>query len=487
MLPASVRGVVIERAEGNPFFVEELVRRLIDGEGVLEAQNGSWVAHELATDFVVPDNVQAVLAARIDLLPPADKAGLQAAAVIGRTFWSGPVYELLADVAPNLRLLEERDFIRHRSGSSLAGEREFVIKHALTREVAYRSLPTAKRARLHAQFAAWLEQAGEGRDEHAALLAHHYAEAVRPEDVDLAWPEQDGELARTRGRAVSWLRRAAELAVGHSDIEEALVMLRRATDLEPGDVDLWWAVARASALKFDGEAFWEAMLRAIDAPAGDRQTLAELYGELGLVTTMRGAMWKCFPEDELVGGWVDRALELAEPGSRALAKAELAQANRVDDVEAADRAIGIAQRLDDVELLSYGYHIRAGIALVSSEYEQVLAGIGGRVRSKAGSRTRIFSPWNAYWHVVMELGLARFEEARRTRTPTREARRPLSAHHVVHAVSSELFVEEAAGRWGGDPSVAASDRTLRRGKRRDPLRNECKPAAVLRPRMRRAR
>src|SRR5207245_11759052 len=119
--------------------------------------NGGWVARELPGDFVIPDTVQAVLAARIDLLAPADKAGLQAAAVIGRTFWSGPVYELLEDIEPDLRLLEERDFIRHRAGSSLVGEREFVIKHALTREVAYGSLPTAKRAHLHARFAAWLE------------------------------------------------------------------------------------------------------------------------------------------------------------------------------------------------------------------------------------------------------------------------------------------------------------------------------------------
>ena len=85
---------MIDQAAGNPFFVEELVRTLID-KGVLERRNGGWMVHELAGDFAVPDNVKAVLAARIDLLPPADKAGLQAAAVIGRTFWAGPVYELL--------------------------------------------------------------------------------------------------------------------------------------------------------------------------------------------------------------------------------------------------------------------------------------------------------------------------------------------------------------------------------------------------------
>ena len=113
-LPADVREVVIQRAEGNPFFVEELVRTLID-IGVLERQNGDWRVHELADELVVPDTVRAVLAARIDLLEPTEKAALQAAAVIGRTFWSSPVYELLEGLEPDLRLLEERDFIRHRS------------------------------------------------------------------------------------------------------------------------------------------------------------------------------------------------------------------------------------------------------------------------------------------------------------------------------------------------------------------------------------
>ncbi len=154
---------------------------------MLERKNGAWTTTELPDDLVVPDTVQAVLAARIDLLDTTEKAALQAAAVIGRTFWSGPVYELLGGAEPNFRLLEERDFIRHRPGSSIAGEREFAIKHALTREVAYESLPKAKRVRLHAGFAEWLERVGGGRDEHAAQLAHHYAAAVRTEDVDLAW------------------------------------------------------------------------------------------------------------------------------------------------------------------------------------------------------------------------------------------------------------------------------------------------------------
>src|SRR5262249_54919152 len=93
VLPAPLRDVVVARAEGNPFFVEELVATLID-RGVLERRNGAWSYEEPSEGFEVPDTVQAVLAARIDLLPAADKAALQAASVIGRVFWTGPVYEL---------------------------------------------------------------------------------------------------------------------------------------------------------------------------------------------------------------------------------------------------------------------------------------------------------------------------------------------------------------------------------------------------------
>src|SRR5207249_5288468 len=147
---------------------------LID-RGVLERENGSWRVGEPAEGFAVPDSVQSLLAARLDLLSVDEKAALQAASVVGRVFWAGPVAELLEDVGVGFGRLEERDFIRRRPRSSIAGEHEVAFKHAVTREVAYASLPKAKRARFHAGVAAWLERLGEGRDEHAKLLAHHYA------------------------------------------------------------------------------------------------------------------------------------------------------------------------------------------------------------------------------------------------------------------------------------------------------------------------
>ena len=110
VLPTSIRSVVVERAEGNPFFAEELIGSLVDG-GVLRREESGWVAEDLPPDFRVPDTVQGLLAARIDLLDPPDKAALQAASVIGRTFWAGAV-DALQEGDSSLGVLVERDFVR---------------------------------------------------------------------------------------------------------------------------------------------------------------------------------------------------------------------------------------------------------------------------------------------------------------------------------------------------------------------------------------
>lgn len=87
VLPDKLRELVISRAEGNPFFLEELVGELVDA-GVLEKRDGEWVLGERQMDFPMPDTVHAVLAARIDRLSPTEKATLQAGAVVGRVFWT---------------------------------------------------------------------------------------------------------------------------------------------------------------------------------------------------------------------------------------------------------------------------------------------------------------------------------------------------------------------------------------------------------------
>ena len=218
-LSPATRQALVERAEGNPFFLEELLAAFVETGTVVEE---------------LPDSVQAILSARVDRLAAADKAALQAASVIGRIFWSGPTLELVGGEQADWAVLEDRDFIRRRPGSSLTGETEYAFKHALTREVVYGSVPKARRARLHADFAAWLERTGGGRDEDAALLAHHYAagrqaRGRRPR-LGGRRPTSSSNCA---SRAVRWLRRAA-------DARDQALRPRRGHDRPP---------ARARALR----------------------------------------------------------------------------------------------------------------------------------------------------------------------------------------------------------------------------------------------
>ncbi|MDQ4006142.1 MAG: AAA family ATPase, partial [Actinomycetota bacterium] len=180
-LPASLHDRILERAEGNPFFLEEIVRQLID-EGRIVHTEGRWKAREDVAEVVIPDTVQGVLSARIDLLSPDQKRAVQRAAVVGRVFWAGPVGRLLNGAADRvdelLRDLEDRELVMSRIQSTLAGDREFIFKHILTRDVAYESLPRRDRGAAHATIARWLEDVvGGRRREFSELLAHHYLEA----------------------------------------------------------------------------------------------------------------------------------------------------------------------------------------------------------------------------------------------------------------------------------------------------------------------
>ena len=125
-------------------------------------------------------------------------------------------------------------------------------------------------APLHAGFARWLERNGKGEEEHAALLAHHYAAAVLPEDVDLAWPGREREAEGLRTKAVWWSRQAAELAIGRYEIDQGLALLRRAVSLETEPREqaaIWQRIGQACALRAD------------PAPPPARRWMADPSGE----------------------------------------------------------------------------------------------------------------------------------------------------------------------------------------------------------------
>ena len=214
-LPDATRAQILERAEGNPFFLEEILRHLIDGGGIVR-EGGRWRATDELVEVQLPDTVQGVLAARIDLLEPREKRTLQQASVVGRVFWSGAVAALVDDsdgVDPALRRLEERELVATRPVSSLVGQEELLFSHILTRDVAYETLPRRERPPAHARTAAWIEEStSDRRAEFVGLLAHHYGEAYRGARLDRSFDAAELEAsarARVRVAARGVARRAS--------------------------------------------------------------------------------------------------------------------------------------------------------------------------------------------------------------------------------------------------------------------------------------
>jgi tetratricopeptide (TPR) repeat protein len=288
-LPVTVRARILEQAEGNPFYLEEIIRSLIDG-GHLFREDDRWRAGQEIGSVQIPDTVQAVLASRIDLLDPGDKRILQAAAVVGRVFWPGPVADLSSvdavDVRDALRRLEDRELVFSRAGSTLSGQPELLFKHVLTRDVAYESLPRRDRAPAHRAVARWLERtAGERVGEFAELLAYHLATSVaaardagdEPDPADRAaavvWLVRASRDARRR-LALSKAQRLAEQAVelGGTDAEriDALEALAE-TAFTASLGDLGWRSFREAALlaassHADGERVAYLAARACETP-----------------------------------------------------------------------------------------------------------------------------------------------------------------------------------------------------------------------------
>jgi class 3 adenylate cyclase/tetratricopeptide (TPR) repeat protein len=195
---APLKPLLITRTEGNPFFLEESVRTLVE-TGVLQGERGAYHLGQALQTIQVPATVQAVLAARIDRLPPEEKGLLQTAAVIGHEV-PLPLLQAIADMPEevlyrSLAHLQATEFLYE---TRLFPECEYTFKHALTHEVAYGGLLQERRRALHARIVEALEAlAGDRVAEQVELLAHH---ALRGEvwDKALTYCRQAGEKAMAR-------------------------------------------------------------------------------------------------------------------------------------------------------------------------------------------------------------------------------------------------------------------------------------------------
>jgi predicted ATPase len=196
---------VARTAEGNPLFIEELAAALAERT---TAEGGE-----------LPTSIRAIVAARLDALPPAERTLLLDAAVVGRAFWKGALARIDGDrdLTALLGSLEQRDLVRREAVSRIKGDQQFGFKHALIRDVAYQILPRAGRRERHAEVAAFLEETTGEVGQSNEALAHHWREAGNQQ------------------RAVDCLIAAADQAGRGWAKEHAVALYRAALDLLPAD------------------------------------------------------------------------------------------------------------------------------------------------------------------------------------------------------------------------------------------------------------
>jgi len=169
---------LLENAGGNPLFLEETVRMLMDAE-VLEP--GGHVTGDVS-EVPVATSLQALIGSRLDRLPALEKRLGQHASVIGVTFWSGALAHVGGgdgDLTAGLQGLERRDLILPHESSTVTGEREYGFKHVLIRDVAYGQLPKGRRVELHVRLADWVDALPGAGDELVEIAAFHLEQACR--------------------------------------------------------------------------------------------------------------------------------------------------------------------------------------------------------------------------------------------------------------------------------------------------------------------
>lgn len=374
--PVGLHAALLGKSEGNPFFLEEIVRKLID-EGSLTQHEGGWALTSAPDEIELPDNVQAVIAARLDLLDPQAQTVVQKAAVLGRSFWKGAIESIsgLGSLDPILQTLQSKDFVTRRLASAMGDEIEFAFTHALIRDVAYERLPRRTRAATHMAFAEWLEERlGDRPGEAAELLAYHYGRAFEYVGGDpLRVKARDYCLASSRNALERFAISQAE-AFGRRAVELSTAGLDRVAALE--------ALGDVCYLTYKIDQAWQAYRDALQElerhwPV-EEGVVAHIAAKASMVPTRwQGSMHRVPPKEE-----VDRVLAtgfaVANDGdssdisrlltSRAFYQIMGYEAMDETGEQAAQEAVEFAEKLGDADLISSALDAVSGWLLPEGAY-----------------------------------------------------------------------------------------------------------------------
>ena len=318
-LPQDLVETVAKNAEGNPFYLEELIKVLIE-DGVIVKGEELWqvVPHRL-TQLRVPATLTGVLQARLDRLPSTESEVLERAAVIGRTFWDAAVAAIHGseaaqvltggeEVSSALSALRTKELVFLHQPSTFATAHEFIFKHAILREVTYERVLKAKRKLYHHMAADWLiQQSGERIHEYLGLIAQHY------------------ELAGNTAEAVEFLERAAEQSMRLSAYRDALAASEHALAILASSEDTNPAMRARLLLTIGVAHLW----------LTDHATATARFEEcIALARTIH-----------------DRDLE-AKALAR-LGRIGLEQGKFLQSEEHLQESLAIAQELNDIDVIAY--------------------------------------------------------------------------------------------------------------------------------------
>lgn len=403
LMPSTAQQALLERSGGNPLYVTEYVR-LASEKGLLDRMGEA--------ELPLPDTIHALIAARLDLLSPQDKALMQAASIVGKVFWTGALAFMrgvdVSDVRDGLRRMVQRELIRPVRRSSMLGQEEYTFVHVLARDVAYSQIPRRERGVLHLSAARWLEARAEDRlIDVAEQLAHHYtrvAETGRADDPEVKEP------------AFRFLMLAAKRAES-LDVAQALAYYSSALEYASTDLELARAYLGVGDNMFDDvEAAGKAVDRAVGlfGAAGDQEGLLTALTRRGSLAWYRG-------DGELSARVAEEVLALADtlPPSEAVAwalvkVATFHQLGGSEDLalEIVERGIQVAQQVGATAVYAKGLVVRgSALAQLGSFEDEADVQEGLRIFLDLNDSQEVMHAYNNHATFVTSVGDV--EEGRR--------------------------------------------------------------------------
>jgi class 3 adenylate cyclase/tetratricopeptide (TPR) repeat protein len=325
-IPPALRELVTDAAEGNPFYIEEMIKMLMDQKVILPQAEQWHIELGQLVNARIPSTLTGVLQARLDGLSPAERWVLQRASVVGRIFWDSAVEQMgLADdpkqVASSpfegtirhndmvnaLKDLRRKELIFRRESSAFAGSEEYAFKHELLRNVAYESLLKKSRRQHHVRFAEWLkDHCGDRILEFAPLIATHFEQASRLAEA-AEWHGRAGEQARlgyAPATAIVHFKQALQLLPVGDAPERA--QLKQQLEWQEGLVETLGAQARfAEALETCD------VVRSLAQQLADPVAEARAWNDMAFLHERRGdnrASIQCAEQAKAL------ALKAADPG-----------------------------------------------------------------------------------------------------------------------------------------------------------------------------